>query len=353
MKILIAYGKNTNRNPFVRTLADGISRQGIEVVCSVSDFWDNWKQFDIIHLQWPHKYVEKLDTIEHLSSHLAEIRKFGIPLVTTCHNFRPHHAKNKLVGKSYEIVYNYSDCIIHFGSYSFNVFKQYYPEKKHVIIPHHIYNELYDKIPSREEAIEYLKLEKSKRYVLCFGSFRNREEREIANTVAIKMAHEGIKVIAPGFSRVKLCKNLWTLLKNISLYIIRKIKYNKIHFSTDFVSEEELPYYYAASDIALIQRINILNSGNLPMAFMMGKVVVGPNAGNVGAILNETGNPTFDVNNLGTLLYAIESAFRLKKEGKGEDNKIFAYSFYETNIVAQQHCQLYKELLITSSIRNE
>lgn len=51
----------------------------------------------------------------------------------------------------------------------------------------------------------------------------------------------------------------------------------------------------SVADIALLQRVKILNSGSLPLNFYFGNVVVGPDVGNVGEILKKTGNPVFNV----------------------------------------------------------
>ena len=124
--------------------------------------------------------------------------------------------------------------------------------------------------------------------------------------------------------------------------------------SKGFVKDEDLPYYYAASDTALIHRKEILNSGNLPMAFYMGKVVVGPNVGNVGTILDETSNPTFDIHKIDSLKDAIEKALVLNKQGKGAYGVVFkakdkktkyAIDNFSTERVAQLHINLYKSLI--------
>jgi hypothetical protein len=53
------------------------------------------------------------------------------------------------------------------------------------------------------------------------------------------------------------------------------------------VDDNILPYYYAASDLAFIHRVKILNSGNAIMPMLFGKVVVGPDVGNVGVLLKK------------------------------------------------------------------
>ena len=70
----------------------------------------------------------------------------------------------------------------------------------------------------------------------------------------------------------------------------------------------------------LLQRTTILNSGNIPMAFYLEKVMVGPDTGNVGELLKKTGNPVFDIDNLSTLESCIQQALRLAKDGYGKKN---------------------------------
>ena len=49
MKVLITIGEYTYPNPFVRTLASGLRELGVDVVCSDTDFWNDWDIYDIIH----------------------------------------------------------------------------------------------------------------------------------------------------------------------------------------------------------------------------------------------------------------------------------------------------------------
>ena len=66
--------------------------------------------------------------------------------------------------------------------------------------------------------------------------------------------------------------------------------------------------WLSASDIVFIQRIEILNSGNLPLAFSAKKKVVGPDVGNVGEILNETGNYVFNPNDRSSVRQSVLNA---------------------------------------------
>lgn len=345
MKILIACDKDTFRNPYVRTLAEGMAAFDTDIDCSISAFWQRWDLYDIIHIQWPNVLLQNRYSPQQLKDHLTTVKKAGKIIVVTCHNYSPHYRSSSNKTESYEIVYNLADCFVHLGSCSYDECKIRYPHAKHYVIPHHVYDKLYTRIPSRSEAVRHLKLDPSKRYIICFGAFRHDEERQIAQKAARIVRNMNYIVLAPGFSRIVLRKRFWVSAKQYIRYVVRKIKYGDIVFSKGFVPDEELPYYYAASDIALIHRKKILNSGNLPMAFYMGKVTVGPDIGNVGAILKETDNPVFDTNNIDSLSSAIKSALLLFEKGKGNENKAFAEKHFLTSVIAEQHINIYKILL--------
>ncbi len=114
----------------------------------------------------------------------------------------------------------------------------------------------------------------------------------------------------------------------------------------EYVPFEDVPYYYSVSDIALIQRKHILNSGNVPMAFLFGKVVVGPDVGNVGQWLQETGNPTFDPSNPDSLVNAVKEAEELIKNGVGERNKEYALTQLDPEMIAGQYQNLYRSVFM-------
>lgn len=108
-----------------------------------------------------------------------------------------------------------------------------------------------------------------------------------------------------------------------------------------FLSSEELNEWLCASDIVLIQRKEILNSGNLPLAFSAGKIVVGPNKGNVGDILNSTNNPCFNPESLQDIIKKTKMGLKLSENSDiGIRNYEFAKKYmnpFTTNdIIANQ-----------------
>lgn len=347
MKVLFACNRNSYPNPFVRVLADSLQEIGVNVSCSLYDFWYSWDKYDIIHLQWPNLLVDGLESVEPLKKHLVQIKNAGIPLVITLHNLHPHYATRPIVNDAYDVVYDMVDCFIHMGSYSLKLLEEKYTNAKHIIIPHHVYDTLYKTIPTKEDAIKHLRLNNKHNYVICFGTFRHDEERDIAIRASEIMSDYNYKILAPAFSPYWIQKDNILLTMNEFVANLRcRLKYKNIKITKGFVLDEKIPYYYASSDIALIHRKEILNSGNLPMAFFMGKVVVGPNVGNVGEILHETGNPVFDINKTGSLEEALNKALILTTQGKGELNRQYAIRNLSTSIVARQHKDLYQILIL-------
>ena len=98
------------------------------------------------------------------------------------------------------------------------------------------------------------------------------------------------------------------------------------------------------SDITFIQRKVNLNSGNLTLGFFFGNVIVGPNIGNIGRILHDTGNPTFDPNISNSIGEAICKAIQMQKEGKGKINQDYALCHWTTQKIAEMHYNIYKSL---------
>ena len=108
MKVLITIGEYTYPNPFVRTLASGLRELGVDVVCSDTDFWNNWDIYDIIHIQWPQILVRKdMKSTDSLRNHFNLLKRSGKKIVVTCHNLLPHYSKHSIMFVThYPIHYN-------------------------------------------------------------------------------------------------------------------------------------------------------------------------------------------------------------------------------------------------------
>ena len=104
------------------------------------------------------------------------------------------------------------------------------------------------------------------------------------------------------------------------------------------INDTDVQQMIQASDIMFIQRLEILNSGNLPLGFAGGNIVVGPDLGNVGEMLRATGNPVFDPHDKESIFIAVDKAISMLKQNnysQGKKNYEYAKNHWNKEHVAQ------------------
>ena len=348
--VLVEEPYEIHQNPFVRTLMESITSQHKDVSWGygLSAFWDERiLEYDIIHIHWPDIFTwyndPNLTNAIVFEERLKYIKSKGIKVITTCHNLKPHYSDNEIRIQVYDIAYNNSDCIIHLGKFSLELFEKKYPNKRNYLLMHHTYDTIYTQLPSREESINRLRLDPSKKYILCFGAFRDDEERNLIIQLAKYLRGRKVNILAPSFLKVPKGKNPRYVFKPLLHFLYYKFKYPNIKMNKDYyVNDEMLAYYYGASSISLIQRTKILNSGNVSLGFYMKNIVVGPNLGNVGTWLEETQNLTFDPNNIQSLCQAIDSA--IENENNGLENHQYAINNLNTQKISSVLYYYYREI---------
>ena len=343
MKILIPHnvGNSTVANPFVRTLRDGLIACGHEVTCSKDVFWDSPLGFDLVFFQWPESILNKEKTapnINQIENQVRLLKDHDILIAITCHNLHPHD-RNNFLTDVYNYLYGKADVFHHMGDYSFQQLKQTYPNATHFIAPHPAFYSVTETELSQISVYKQkYSVPKDKITIMAFGAFRNSEEREMFLTLDKKFGRDHClwapKIYRDTFRK----KNFITRLACAGRYLkysLLGIKMQKLVPEDDDV----LPMI-CASDILFIQRKEVLNSGNLPLGFSAGKIVVGPDVGNVGAILRHTGNPVFDPHDESSIIEAVENAISMYKEGNYIGKRNYLY--------AQNNCQPFQVAKIIS-----
>lgn len=344
-------------NHFVSSLGNALQKQGCEVVYGLERLWtDDVFDCDIVHFQWP-EFIFGSDTkhlsdekVEQLSLRLVLLKEKGIKVYVQIHNLKPHRNQDKNVLRLYELLYQHANVMVHMGKYSRDLLQPQYPNAQHVVIPHHIYDNVYSFEYTCEEARKRLHIPLDKQVVLSFGKFRNDNERHfVLNLVSCTDKYsplygregggEAPLFVMPGFYRETLHtwnpKKLVTRLYHTLCYRLKGIK-----FSNDVIPDDLMQCYFCAADVVFLQRLDILNSGNLPMAFAAGKVVVGSNVGNVGQILCETGNFTFDPHDIKSAVSALQKALTETTKGKG--NKTYATEHWSSDLIATTLLRYYQ-----------
>lgn len=355
MRVLHVF--NQDLNPYVSVVQEGLRAAGVAVESGTMPFWEGWGgAYDVVHVQWPETLFDWRAPTEIelvlLGERLAAL-KGRVPVVMTHHNERSNHCtpeNAERLDRLYAMVREAADAVVHLGAVTV-------PEEAdgrvHAVIPIPVYEKLYAPYlgVGREEARRRLGLPAGRRVLLCFGNFRSDAERGLveAGLAAVRgaAAGRGVCVDAPkwfnprdlGFSVLQpvfLLRSAGRVLRAKG----RGIRAGAVKLMDD----ERVALHFAACDAVWLQRTRQLNSGNLPMAYLFGKVAAGPDWGNIGGWLRATGNPVFDPGDAGSVGEALEEALRRGGEGLGERNRAFALAEWNTDRVGAEHARLYRRL---------
>lgn len=357
MKVLIVYdiGPESD-NPFVRLLAEALRRAGCDVVCSTAEFHTRAESYDVVHIQWPEALFgwhrpdgQQLAAVEAI---FGRLRERGVGIVYTRHNAAPHRG-DELVAAGYRLVERHADAVVHLGDASRReLLSRGTPQGQlQEVIPHHIYEGAYDTSLSGAEARQALGIPQQAFVLLAFGTFRHDEERRLVWGAYRRLRRKEKYLLAPRLFRYTYRSRWRTGLRALatrSLYLLVRAATAWMSCritSVDWmIPDEELPRYLAAADVVMIQRTRILNSGNLTLGFLFGKVVAGPDCGNVGEMLRATGNPVFDPADPRSVDRALAEAARLAAAGHGARNRAYARENLNLERTAQRYAALYEKL---------
>lgn len=327
-------------NPYIYTLIEGI--QKFHPDCNMGwgreIFWsDEILSYDIVHFHWPQTFMGKDSHSEtDLLHHIERSKSSGVKVVATCHDLEPHYDQFADKAESMRIVYSHCDAIFHLGNYSKTLFEKKYPNAAHYLLPHHLYDTVYTHFPSREESLRKLKLPENNTYILCFGAFRAQQERNLILSLSKQLADKNIVILAPSFMNI-----WWHSFRLLHKRLVKWYYQCRYHICCTgstwrAVSDEILPYYYGAADIVFIPRLKILNSGNALMPMLFGKVVVGPDCGNVGPLLRQWNYPVFSVEDVESIGSIVRKALRMEKDGVGIQNRARQLDEYSTAAIADK-----------------
>jgi len=336
-------------NPYIYTLIEQIQQAHpeCEIAWGRERFWSHEiYSFDIVHFHWPQAFMANdSHTEQQLLDHIEQMKANDVRIVSTCHDLEPHYDQCADKAQSMKIVYSNCDAIFHLGEFSMHLFEMQYPTVLHLLLPHHLYDTIYHHFPSKAESLRHLRLHEGNTYILCFGTFRAEVERQLVISLYKQLNDKHIYILAPGFMDV--WQRSWKMLPRFVKMIYYKYKYHICckGKSWGVVSDDDLPYYYGAADVAFIQRLKILNSGNALMPMLYGTVVVGPDCGNVGPLLKEWGYPVFPVDDLQSIGKVVSQGIQMGKEGYGQKNRDAQMVKYSTSHITEELYSIYQKLL--------
>ncbi|MCJ8166337.1 hypothetical protein MKJ04_15925 [Pontibacter sp. E15-1] len=351
MKLLLVAELNET-NTFIDDIYNVLSKDA-ECDTGVDKFWNSSYNYDIIHIHWPENlfnWLEPTKTQLVLLKHRLKYWYSKSKIIVTRHNYYPHYKKTLKFLELYEIVYSSARAIIHLGNFSKHEYLIRYKalaftnKQIHYIIPHQVYSKLPNTF-TQKEARRKLSIPQNKKVILVFGSLRSSEELNIVlrSFKSLKIRDKFLVANAwpsqEQFKRIRIDLKLINFLKTAFLSKDQYMLYNKK------VNSNELQSLFKASNLVLIPRKESLNSGNLALGFTYGKVVVGPNSGNIGEILINSGNPVYNNFNNKDVSIALEQGLLADQQGLGEENLKYGLTNWNLDLIVQLHLKAYSFLL--------
>lgn len=354
MKILIAF--NHDLNPYVNVVIQGLMQENCPVDTGTEKFWNaDLFDYDIVHIQWPETLFDwRVPTpveLLFLRKRLKEVKQRA-KVVYTRHNEVSHHANEHnavILGELYALLESECDAMIHLGEPSRTACLNQpgLCDKTHVVIPIPVYDELYSPFAhiTRNEARQRLGIPLNRKVVLAFGNFRYEREKQLVADAYLATHDRRTYLLAP----------MWHKPRDYSFSVLHPMLFLRTLRTAAWgwwnqmalgakknLSDEEVAVCFSAADVVFIQRMDDLNSGNIPMAFYFKKVVVGPDVGNIGEALKSTGNPVFDSRDSASVRQALQQALKLTTTDLGDKNHHFAMTHLTTRQIAAAHAALYR-----------
>lgn len=292
-------------------------------------------------VQLTHFHFFHYTILEKLCINLAKF--FGFKIIITVHDVESFSDKQKT--SSIRNILIKADRLISHNNISKKelVKKIKIPEHLIKIIPHgNYFNDIPQGLP-QNEAKKILNLPHDSQVILLFGQIKKVKGLDLlleAMPAVIKKFSKAILVIAG-----KVWRNDFSIYENI----INKNRIEKnVVCNIQYVSDDEVPFYYNAADIVALPYTRIYQSGVLLMAMSYKKPVVVSDLEGMTEIIQDNENgfvfKARDVNDLSQkLIYALKDRDRLKRiADNGFETVILKHDW---NLIGKKTASLYMETI--------
>ncbi len=246
------------------------------------------------------------------SSITKRIRKeTKVKFLAICHNIIPHEKKpgDGLLTKAFLTKMDYFVTLSEEVKKDLEIFVK---EPKCKVLPHPVYSRFGEKV-SKEEALSKLKLTEYK-YILFFGFIRDYKGLDVLiEALTFIRGKINIKLIVAG--------EFYDDEKKYTELIERLNLQDDVVLYSDFISAEEVKYFFSAADVVILPYKNATQSGIVQIAVNFGKPVIATSAGGLGEVIknNETGY-IVEPENPGQLADAIIRFYVENKENEFANN---------------------------------
>lgn len=305
-KLLFAYDLIQNDNEYVGRLVEITkSIQELKVYVSLKEFWRPTQRYDYIIINWPdYLFNWRIDInqkdILNLENIFEYYKSLGTKIVTILHDEYAHSDRTNFSKKIFDICYQKCNTIAHLGKYSYLKYKSNssYSQPKHKIIYHPLFKDFNFSI-NKYEARKILKISDKDFYIIVPGGIRHDYEYDYVLNIYNKIKIKNKKIHFLRSTAIK--KPLKGCNKEFLTYKLNEYleyKFKGIKHSYKFMPSLKLSEYFIASDLVILPRVDILNSGNITLSTQFNRLVLGAEIGNIKEWLKIFNHMGIDKNNI-------------------------------------------------------
>lgn len=323
---------------YVRKLKQHLEKAGVSVVLLKPFHYSSFtnllkiiffriKGYRIIHVHW--LYIFPFSSV--MKGFYYFCKSLGIKIIWEMHNILPHgYAENDK--KLCRWFYEKSDAIIFHSGHDIQRARDLLDtkaDKIHTIMPHGNFNESYENTVSKEKARKYLGIPHNHRALLCFGFIRKNRGYEYL-LEAVKDMENTIVVIAGKLEDKDVYRDLLTYEKRLP----------QLRLFAKWIPDEEIQYYFNASDIVVLPYTDITTSGVIPLAYAFSRPVITTNIGGLKDIVNDDTGAIVPAKDVEALRNAIENIFSRDLLAMGK----CAFEYSRKELSWERNVQKIKEL---------
>lgn len=295
MKILFAYTRKKISSEFILRFAELTSFLGnTEIVLSKEEFWDSTVKYDYIVINWP-EYLFGWnvnltdDNLEQLINRISYYKAKNTKIVSVLHDEYSHFGREVNLNKIFDICYGNSDILIHLGEYSKKKYQGIYKNAEHFIIYHPLFTSFNFSL-EKDIVRKKINIQKNEFFIIAPGSIRGKNEFDLVIKMFKKINIKGKKLFFPRLDFLTKPQSFRTLMdiKSLIYYYIFFTYYRfflNVYWKQGFLSSEKYSEYFTASDLVIIPRKDILNSGNVILGSQFNKLIVGFEISNIKEVL--------------------------------------------------------------------
>jgi len=276
-KVIIASVPNIqNGNPYQTLFYASLKKYNIDVMDNFILYMKfilvNRKTIDIIHFHWygtgQKNFFHEIVSIFHFTLKLFICKLLNIKIVWTAHNLFPHDTQRTMFQYLRRfILVHFSDLIIvHFKKAKHSVSNLFHANPSKIVCMHHgLYDTAYPNSADKEEARQYLSLDKQKTVLLYFGRVRRYKNIETLVQAFKRIEQEDIVLVIAGETTDEhYTKELIELTSGDNRIIC--------HFRN--IEDREIQFFFNSADCVILPYKNIFTSGTAMLALSFKKPVI-------------------------------------------------------------------------------